>query len=48
MWIIWIIYGRRQKNLELLKKEDERKNKNNMIQSGSEIYENSLQNTINQ
>ena len=33
---------------ELLKKEDERKNKNNMIQSGSEIYENSLQNTINQ
>ena len=27
---------------ELLKKEDERKNKNNMIQSGSEIYENSL------
>ena len=33
---------------ELLKKEDERKNKNNIIQSGSEIYENSLQNTINQ
>ena len=33
---------------ELLKKEDEKKNKNNMIQSGSEIYENSLQNTINQ
>ena len=27
---------------ELLKKEDEKKNKNNMIQSGSEIYENSL------
>ena len=33
---------------ELLKKEDEKKNKNNIIQSGSEIYENSLQNTINQ
>ena len=26
----------------IIKKEDERKNKNNMIQSGSEIYENSL------